>query len=57
MIIPRPCLDHVIKVMKNQSLHLKEPKPTTLRRKRKWQNAMLAAEAALDAIQKSNTNK
>jgi len=54
MNIPRPCLDHAFKAMKNQPIHLKEQKPTTLRRGKKWQNAMLAAEAVLEAIEKAN---
>jgi len=54
MNIPRPCLAHAIKSTSNQPLHAKEEKPKTLRRGKKWQNAMLAVEAVLDAIEKAN---
>ena len=57
MNIPRPMLDHAIKVASNMPHTVKQEKPKSMRRGSRFQNAMLAAEAALDALEKANSNK
>jgi hypothetical protein len=50
-------LDNAIKATSRMPRTAKKEKVQNLRRGSKWQNAMLAGEAALDALEKANANK
>jgi hypothetical protein len=50
-------LDHAIKASSKMPRTAKKEKVQNLRRGSKFQNAMLAGEAALDALLKFNSNK
>jgi hypothetical protein len=50
-------LDHAIKATSRMPRTAKQEKAQNLRRGSKWQNAMLAGEAALDALEKATANK
>jgi len=50
-------LDHAIKVSSKMPRTAKKEKVQSLRRGKKFQDAMLAGEAALDAIEKASVKK